>query len=728
MATLVFGALGTLVGGPVGGALGTLLGRAVDQQIVGSPSREGPRLTELAVSGSSYGQPIARHFGKMRAGGTIIWSTDLRESRDTSGGGKGQPSTTSYSYSVSLAVALSSRPIASVGRIWADGNLLRGAAGDLKTGGQLRIYPGHNDQQPDPLMATSLGSQCPAHRGLAYIVFEDLQLGDFGNRIPALSFEIFSQDRDGLLADLLEPVPGCTVVGSVRDGDILGFAHDGGTISDNLQLLARAIPLAIDSARAPLTLISPQDAQCGTLPIPADAIAWPDGEFGPMSGSRSERSKAVRPIDALRYYDKDRDYQPGLQRRAGRAATGDSATIELPAALTASEAGAIVTRMVQRERFEGEKLRYRLAEIDPLHDPGAVVRVPGYAGVWRVDAWEWREGGVELELLRHSDFEAVAAQRDPGSAFQPLDRLAVPTLLRCFELPFDGTGSPDAVPVYAAASATDGRWSGAALYVDREGALERLPYSAVNRATTGTLVDPLSPSPALIFEPVASLLVDLDADAMGFASASPDALTRGANRLLVGEEIVQFAHAEPVAAGQWRLTGLIRGRGGTELEAQTGCPAGSRVVLLDDALIVVDGAQFDPATARIAAIGAGDDDPVFTYIERAGRSRRPLTPVHPRAALAPGGAMDLGWTRRARGSWNWLEGVDIPLIEESELYEVGVGDEMAPLATWFCSNSEFRISADQRASLAAQDADAGIWVRQIGSYAKSASLLLATIG
>lgn len=44
MATIVFGAIGTVVGGPLGGAVGSLLGRAVDREIIGAPAREGPRL------------------------------------------------------------------------------------------------------------------------------------------------------------------------------------------------------------------------------------------------------------------------------------------------------------------------------------------------------------------------------------------------------------------------------------------------------------------------------------------------------------------------------------------------------------------------------------------------------------------------------------------------------------------------------------------------------------
>lgn len=30
----------------------------------------------------------------------------------------------------------------------------------------------------------------PAYRGIAYLVIEDLELGEFGNRVPQLSFEV----------------------------------------------------------------------------------------------------------------------------------------------------------------------------------------------------------------------------------------------------------------------------------------------------------------------------------------------------------------------------------------------------------------------------------------------------------------------------------------------------------------------------------------------------------
>src|SRR5206468_12813839 len=109
-----------------------------------APVRRGPRVGDLTVQTSSYGTQIPRIYGRMRVAGTVVWATDLVESTQGSGA-KGQPDVT-YSYSVSLAVALSSRSAKSIGRIWADGKLLRGAAGEFKLDTQFRFYDGTDDQ------------------------------------------------------------------------------------------------------------------------------------------------------------------------------------------------------------------------------------------------------------------------------------------------------------------------------------------------------------------------------------------------------------------------------------------------------------------------------------------------------------------------------------------------------------------------------------------------------
>ena len=209
MATLVLGAAGAAIGGSIGGAIlgvsaatiggfvGSAIGSVVDSWIVSSlaPTQriEGPRLDSLRITSSTEGAVIPRVYGRMRMGGNVIWATDFREETKTTtqgggkgGGGGGKVKTTEYLYYASFAVALCEGPITGIGRIWADGKL-------LDTAGIIwRWYPGDELQTADPFITAKMGAaNTPAFRGTAYVVFEELPLGNYGNRLPQLSFEVF---------------------------------------------------------------------------------------------------------------------------------------------------------------------------------------------------------------------------------------------------------------------------------------------------------------------------------------------------------------------------------------------------------------------------------------------------------------------------------------------------------------------------------------------------------
>lgn len=196
MATLVLGTVGRVLGGPLGGIVGTLLGSTIDRGLFGGgTAREGPRLANLAVQSAAYGEPMPRVYGRMRVAGNLIWTAGIKETRTRSGGGKSGPATNSYSYSSSFAVIVSARPIVGIGRIWADGKLLRTSDGTLNFPAGIRTYDGAEAQPVDPLIAAAEGTGlAPAYRGRALVVFEDLPLADYGNRIPNLTFEVIGDD------------------------------------------------------------------------------------------------------------------------------------------------------------------------------------------------------------------------------------------------------------------------------------------------------------------------------------------------------------------------------------------------------------------------------------------------------------------------------------------------------------------------------------------------------
>ncbi|QPC98555.1 phage tail protein [Qipengyuania soli] len=724
MATVVLTTLGSLFGGPLGGAVGTLIGRQIDGAIISGPKSEGPRLKDLAVSTSSYGQPIARHYGSVRAAGTVIWATDLKETKQKSGGGKGRPSSTSYVYSVSFAVALSSRPIEGIGRIWADGNLLRGSGGDLKSSGALRIHSGHGDQRPDPLLAAELGDKCPAHRGCAYVVFEDLSLADFGNRIPALTFEILAGDGAGLLPEMVGNL-GSVDTSALMD-QLKGYSHDGGSLAGVLAQVDRLKPVVPLYRGGALRLAGSSTAEQMTKSLPPPAT-WDQGEFGREDGrARARGSLTANALSALRYYDPARDYQPGMQRAEGGATATQRRTLEFPGVLSAQDARMLLREASMREAIGQETLSWRVAQLDPALGPGSKVKVPGIPGTWRVAEWEWRGAGIELQLVRHLQqgaFHAVTS--DPGDGWHPPDREIGATSLRVFELPWDGHGSNEEVRIFGATSAPAGPWAGAALFAQQGTALEPVGNSGPSRATTGKLLQPLEPSPAHRFEQAASLLVKMLDHSSELVSTDSAGLARGVNRMLVGEEVLQFAQAEPLGEGEWKLTGLLRGRGGSERPALAGHAAGSEATLLDEDLLLL---RVDlPALAgstEFAAIGLAESEPVKASLENQGASRRPPSPCHGCVRHTDDGALAISWTRRARGGWIWQDEVEQPLVERQELYEVGIGPPSAPLRSFTTPTPDLVLGAATLADLTATHPDSPIWVRQCGDYSKSQPLML----
>lgn len=134
MASLALGFIGTAIGGPFGGFIGSFIGSQIDGLIFGgNKTQEGPRLTDLHVTSSAYGQGIPVLYGTIRVSGNIIWSTGLIEKRvkqKTGGkGGKG-PSVNLYYYYHCSAAALCGNEILGVNRIWGASKLISKSAYD----------------------------------------------------------------------------------------------------------------------------------------------------------------------------------------------------------------------------------------------------------------------------------------------------------------------------------------------------------------------------------------------------------------------------------------------------------------------------------------------------------------------------------------------------------------------------------------------------------------------
>lgn len=728
MATLILTAVGSAIGGPIGGAIGALIGQQVDGAVFGTGTRQGPRLRELAISTSSYGQAIPRQFGRMRVPGTVIWSTDLIETKRKDKGRKGQPSTVNYAYSASFAVALSSTPIARLGRVWADGNLLRGALGDLKTGGVLRIYGGHGDDPVDPLIAAAKGEHAPAFRDCAYVVFENLELADYGNRIPALSFEIFADGAQDAVS-LAQLVPGAVpVAGSPMLAHARGLADEGGPLTSTLAAIDQVIPLVCTSGNEGLAIAPRGVADSAALTLPPQLAI--NDRAQEETRHKQRAGVPIREPAALRYYDEERDYQPGVQRALGARRAGREMLIDLPATLTASGARQLANASANRARWQHETVHWRIGELDPRLIPGSIVRLPETPGHWLLRSWEWLDRGIALELERLAPGLGASRSSDAGEALPPPDLVIPPTRLAAVEIPADGAVNPGAPLIFAAGSAQNSAWRGAALFAVQGAALVDLGTTGARRAVMGTLSEPLPPSAGVLFEPQAGVEIDLVADDLALTDTDMAGLAAGANRMLIGGEVIQFARGRPLGGARWRLSGLLRGRGGTEPSAAQGHPAQTLAILLDDRLVALDSALAPPLpTTRIAAIGTGDreGEPVVAALINPGLSRRPLCPVHPRVRINADLTRLFSWTRRARGQWRWDDGMDVPLVEEREHYLVGYGPVEVPYVSWSTTEPWLLLPPATLTDLSATHGAGHLWVRQVGTFGQSQPLLLAAL-
>lgn len=711
MATLVVKAFGALVSVFAGKVLG-----------VGPKGREGPRLNDLGVQTSRYGDQIPRLYGTMRVAGSVIWGTDLVEQRQTSGGGKNKPKTTTYSYSASFAVAISARPIIGIGRIWADGNLLRGAAGDFKTHiSSFRLYPGSEDQAADYQIAGALGAaNASAHRGMAYAVFQDLLLTDFGNRIPSLTFEVIADSAPVPVADIAHDLSQGLIAPDAGGGvpAVAGYAASGPSAAEALLPLTEGYSLALRTGVAGTSITQAGAAEAH---ITADMIG------ARFNAKREQGAKLTRgraedaPLRiSVRHYDPARDYQAGAQmaERAGAGRRED--TLDLPAALDAGAARAQAEARLHSLWTGRRSLELRCDWRALALEPGAVVTVEGENGRWRIERSEWEGMGVRLMLRQVGGAGVSAPPADAGSLVAQADVLHGPTSFLLADLPMPDDTLLSAPLVVAAAAGAQPGWRSAELFVEdaASAALTSLGGTAAP-AIMGNTVHALSgvASPALI-DLVSTLDIVMLNSAMLLTNADDPALLRGANQVLVGREVIQFGLASQTGPMSWRLSRLLRGRRGTEW-AMAGHSAGEHFLLLEQASLLPVPTAYTVmgASLLLDAIGIGDTVPVQASATVTGQAVLPLSPVHARAVSASGG-WQLGWVRRSRVGWQWVDGADAPLGEEQELYRIDLAQSGSIYRTATTPSPQWIYDA----TMIAVDHGIGIAgavtaeIRQVGNY------------
>jgi hypothetical protein len=718
MATLILGTVGALVGGKLGRAVGSVIGLAIDRTLFAPKGRQGPRLGDLAFQSSQYGALIPRLYGTNRVSGTVIWATDLREERKKVSNGKGQPKTTTFSYSASFAVALSARRVLRIGRIWADGNLLRGAAGDFKVATQFRLHQGGEAQGVDPLIASAEGvGMAPAYRGLAYAVFENLQLGDFGNRIPSLSFEVIADEGDVAVGAIIEDLAGRSLTADCPTS-VGGYAAFGDSVRGAVETLGSVVSFSAYDDGNQLRVV--ETGVQGTPIAEADLGAAPGEERAARLPLERRSASTIPETLSITYYEPSRDYQQGVQRARRDGGARREAKIELPVVLIPQVAKQIAERQLDQiwAARASAKVRLPWRRLDLA--PGQRVIVAGNPALWRVAAVTLDRMVVEADLVRLSEGGAVIPLADPGRSLNQNDAPHGPTTFHLIDLPPIESGVATVPNMVVAAAGVSTGWRRAALLLSSDGGAswEEAGVTAAP-AIIGAADTVLGAGSARLIDEVNRVEVTLLNAEMALSNADENGLDAGRNLAMLGDELIQFRTATPLGQNRYRLSGLYRGRRGTEW-AMTAHVAGERFVLIErDALATITVAA-SAGQIMVMAVGIGDGSaPLIETALNPGQALLPIAPAHLRGERLSDGRIRLSWVRRSRDGWRWIDSVDAPLAEETERYMLTISPNVGAVQQVEISMSPYFYNPPVGAT------NVSFSIVQIGTFAQSRSTMLA---
>lgn len=724
MATLVLGAVGTSVAGPVGGFIGASVGAAIDNlvlipSILGEQQQEftGQRLDRARFQSAQEGAPMAYVLGpENRVSGMLIYLAEIEEEiteTETGGGGKGGGSRqkskqTTYNYYQTLAFSLCEAvPNGTVERIWADSELIYDRNGQVDARyDSIAIYNGHERQYPtvaaqntaDPDIVAAkafdgVATPTPPYRGVAYVVISRLHLKDWGNRIPSFSALVREKaekpvqealqslwSRSDLSTDDLDvsQVPGClrgyTLVGAVPS-------------ADPMRILMQAFNLSVQDLGTEMRVFSKTSPDVVTIDNDHLAARQHPSDRSSRPASFTRTSLISMPSEmTIKYVEPWQSYQPGLQRERRQGAINTAkASVELPIVLDSYTARSIAKRMLWTAYQERLKVVFTLPPTYMHILEGDVVPITVEGEVYDVRITNVSRGADWV-----LEFEGIVQDTETFSqiaiADRPVDRVQAvytpPSMMwRVLNLPPLAPGDESDCVYYVAAKRVSREvgYGGAVVY--RSGS----PNGVF--ASRGALLAESR------FFPVGAVMADVPAshgtwdlstelvvtsDTPLLSASEDDIFALGANTALIGEEIVQFRDVESLGDNQYRITSFLRGLRGTESKSSSHSSM-DYFVLLDRTIFsdtVLAGESGASKSFKVIAAGGLINDTDSTSAALTCETLRPFSPSH---ISAPGGTgtRAVSWHPRSRSlPTDWLTASNLPV--DDDRYKVEIYDSGGP--------------------------------------------------
>jgi hypothetical protein len=462
---------------------------------------------------------------------------------------------------------------------------------------------------------------------------------------------------------------------------------------------------------------------CATIPYDVLGAVEGSSSNDPVRITETREQELELPLRIdLTHYDPDRDYQTNTQhaaRNSNAVVTRDLESIELTVVLTADEAAQVAEKTLTYAWIGRTTASFDLPPKWLRLNPTDVVSLILKDAALKVRLTQVDFGANNIVSCQATLEDALAYSSDKMGAGAALDGgtigIATPISAFVMDLPMlreadDGLGLYYAFGLKGASSAS--------LYRSTDAITWDIVGTGSEEPAFGWAANALpAPRSPWVWDEDNVLQVALSSGSLD--SKTELEVLNYANVALLGDEIIQWRDATLVSSGLYHLSGLLRGRRGTEWAVGTHNVAERFVVLAAGDLYRMTMAQSQiGATSYYKCLLSGGewDDAKQSSLAYNAASLRCFAPVHITGNRDASGNLALSWVRRARWNGEWFDGIDAPLFEDEEAYQIDIlnGDTVVRTLTTSTASVTYS-AADQTTDFGAAQASLTVAVYQMNA-------------
>jgi len=440
-----------------------------------------------------------------------------------------------------------------------------------------------------------------------------------------------------------------------------------------------------------------------------------------VTETRTQELELPQRID-LTHYDPDRDYQSNTQNaaRAGNAVTTkDQQTVELSIALSADEAAQIADKTLTSAWIRRNQFEFNLPPKWLRLDPTDVINVLLTDATLALRLTQVDFGGNNIVACKAVAEDEIAYTSNAKGTSVPITTSAIPISTPISALVMD-------LPMLRAEDDGLGLYYALALKNNGTASLYKSPDALTwSIIGTGEAAPAYGWASSILAAPLSSWSWDeTNTVQIALSHGTLDSKTaleilNWNNVGLLGDELIQWRNATLLAENLYELSGLLRGRRGTEWATGSHKIGDRFVVLATDGFyrMAMAATEIGQLSYYKAIPSGGDwDDAAQTSLKYNAASLRCFSPVHIAGSRDSSGNLTLAWVMRARWNGEWLDSIDTSNFEDTEAYEIDIlnGDDVVRTISASITSATYS-ATDQITDFGAAQSVLSIAIYQINS-------------